>query len=48
MFALLLAAAIGAVVVYYSASRPYQGFQKPVILDFPKGTSTRSMGVQLA
>jgi UPF0755 protein len=48
MFALLLAAVIGAGVVYYSVSRPYQGFQKPVILDFPKGTSTRSMSVQLA
>ena len=48
IFALLLAAVIGAGVVYYSVSRPYQGFQKPVILDFPKGTSTRSMAVQLA
>jgi UPF0755 protein len=48
MFALLLVAVIGAGVVYYSVSRPYQGFQKPVILDFPKGTSTQSMSVQLA
>jgi UPF0755 protein len=48
MLGLLLAAMIGTGVVYYSVSRPYQGFQKPVILDFPKGTSTRSMGAQLA
>ena len=48
MFALVLVAALAAGVVYYSASRPYQGFQKPVILDFPKGTSTQSMSAQLA
>ena len=48
MFALLLVAALAAGVVYYSVSRPYQGFQKPVILDFPKGTSTQSMSAQLA
>jgi UPF0755 protein len=48
ILALLLAAVIGAGVVYYSVSRPYQGFQKSVILDFPKGTSTRSMSAQLA
>jgi UPF0755 protein len=48
MFALLLVAAIGLGALYYSVSRPYQGFQKPVILDFPRGTSTQSMSAQLA
>jgi UPF0755 protein len=48
MFALFLVAVIGAVAAYYSVSRTYQGFQKPVILDFPKGTSTQSMSAQLA
>lgn len=47
VFLLLLGAAIAAGVVYYSVSRPYQGFQKPVILDFPKGTSTQAMSAQL-
>ena len=45
---ILVLAAGGAAFVYYSAGRPYQGFNKPVILDFPKGTSSRSMGAQLA
>jgi UPF0755 protein len=48
MFALLLVAAIAFAAVFFSVSRPYQGFQKPVILDFPKGTSTQSMSAQLA
>jgi UPF0755 protein len=48
MFALVLVAALAAGVVYYSVSRPYQGFQKPVVLDFPKGTSTESMSALLA
>jgi UPF0755 protein len=48
MFLLLLLAAIAAGLAYYSVARPYQGFQKPVILDFPKGTSTQAMGGQLA
>jgi UPF0755 protein len=48
VFAVALLAALGAGLVYYSVSRPYQGFQKPVILDFPKGTSTQSMSAQLA
>jgi len=44
----LIAVAIAAGVVYYSVARPYQGFQQPVILDFPHGTSTQAMGAQLA
>ncbi len=47
MLVLLLLAAAGVGVVYYSVSLPYQGFQKPVILDFPKGTSTRAMAAEL-
>jgi UPF0755 protein len=47
LFALLLGVVIAAGVVYYSVSSSYQGFQKPVILDFPKGTSTQSMSAQL-
>lgn len=43
---LLALAAFGAAFIL--AARPYQGFQKPVILDFPKGTSTQSMSAQLA
>ena len=46
--ALLIAGLAGAGLIYYSVSRPYQGFQKPVILDFPKGTNTRAMAEQLA
>lgn len=47
----LLAGAAG--FVYFSIARPYQGFQKsgfqkPVVLDFPMGTSTRAMAAQLA
>ncbi len=48
IFLLLLLAAVAAGLAYYSISQPYQGFQKPVILDFPKGTSTQAMGEQLA
>jgi cell division protein YceG involved in septum cleavage len=46
IFALLLVVVIAG-LAYYSVSSPYQGFQKPVILDFPKGTSTQSMSAQL-
>ena len=45
---LILAGAGAAALVYYSLKRPYQGFEKPVILDFPKGTTTRGMADQLA
>ena len=48
ILALVLLAVFGAGVAYYLAARPYRGFQKPVILDFPKGTSTQSMSAQLA
>ncbi|HEV2690084.1 MAG TPA: endolytic transglycosylase MltG [Bryobacteraceae bacterium] len=46
LFVLLLAAAgAGA---YWLLNQPYQGFTQPVVLEFPKGTSTASMGKQLA
>jgi UPF0755 protein len=48
IFALLLLLLLAAGVAYFLATRPYQGFQKPVILDFPKGTSTQAMSAQLA
>ena len=47
-FTLLLLVVLAGGVAYFLAARPYQGFQKPVILDFPKGTSTQSMSAQLA
>jgi len=45
---LIVLLAGGAATAYVLLNRPYQGFDKPVILDFPKGTSTASMGRQLA
>ena len=45
---LMLAGAAAAALIYYSIRRPFQGFEKPVILDFPKGTTTRGMADQLA
>jgi UPF0755 protein len=45
---LLVLAMIVAGAAYFSLSTPYQAFTQPVILEFPKGTSTQSMGQQLA
>lgn len=45
-FVLLLALCAGA--AYYSVTRPYRGFDKTVLLDFPKGAGTLAMGAQLA
>jgi UPF0755 protein len=47
-FALALLAAVGAGLAYVSLKTAYQGFGAPVIVDFPKGTSTRSMADELA
>ena len=44
----ILVAAIGGGAAYWTLSSPYQGFSKPVILDFPKGTGAPAMGAQLA
>jgi len=48
LFALVLFAAIVAGSAYLSLNASYQGFREPVILDFPKGTSTEEMANQLA
>ncbi len=48
MLVVIVLAGAGGVLAYFEVTRPYQGFQKLVILDFPKGTSTRSMAKQLA
>ena len=48
IFTLLLLVLLAAGAAYFLAARPYQGFQKQVILDFPKGTSTQSMSARLA
>src|SRR5260370_30015563 len=45
---LLVLAMIVAGAAYISLTTPYQAFTQPVILEFPKGTSTQSMGQQLA
>jgi UPF0755 protein len=46
--AILLLALLAAAVGYMSLHAAYQGFHEPVILDFPKGTSTQEMAQQLA
>src|ERR1700689_3663040 len=46
--ALLFLALLAAAIAYMSLSATYQGFREPVILDFPKGTSTRAMAQELA
>jgi UPF0755 protein len=49
---ILLVLALLAVIVaggaYATLYAPYQGFREPVILDFPKGTSTQAMAEELA
>jgi len=44
----VLLAAGGAAAFYFSLGQRYQGFSEPVILEFPKGTSTSGMAVELA
>src|SRR5579862_1248194 len=48
IFALLCLAALAVGLAYTSLYANYQGFHQPVILDFPKGTSTQSMAGELA
>jgi UPF0755 protein len=48
IFALVLLAVLGAGLAYVSLYATYQGFHQPVILDFPKGTSTPAMAEELA
>ena len=47
---LLLAVVIVAACagIYLLLDQPYQAFSQPVVLEFPKGTSTAAMGSQLA
>jgi UPF0755 protein len=48
LLAVLFVAFIAAALAYGSLKATYQGFHEPVILDFPKGTSTRAIADQLA
>jgi UPF0755 protein len=48
LFALPLLALIATGIAYLSLNSTYQGFREPVILDFPKGTSTQAMAGELA
>ena len=48
VFALVLLAVLGGGLAYLSLYATYQGFHQPVILDFPKGTSTQAMANELA
>ncbi len=48
LFALVLLACIASGLAYLSLNATYQGFHEPVILDFPKGTSTQAMAEELA
>jgi UPF0755 protein len=48
VFIIALLGAIAAGLAYASLFATYQGFHEPVILDFPKGTTTRGMAGQLA
>jgi UPF0755 protein len=48
LLVLVLLAAIAAGLAYLSLYATYQGFREPVIVDFPKGTSTQAMADELA
>jgi UPF0755 protein len=48
LLAVIILGGITAGLAYLSLEVTYQGFRDPVILDFPKGTSTRAMAEQLA
>jgi UPF0755 protein len=45
---LLVLAIIGGGAAYFLLTAPYKAFAQAVVLEFPKGTSTRSMGQKLA
>ena len=45
---LVLIVALGSGAAYLSLTLPYRGFSKPVILDFPRGTTTSQMANELA
>jgi UPF0755 protein len=42
---LVIAAGAG---LYFSLTRPYQGFSDPVMIEFPKGTSSSALATELA
>jgi UPF0755 protein len=46
--AILLILVVGTGLAYVSLRSVYQGFEKPVILDFPKGTGTAVIAAELA
>jgi len=49
ILAVLLLAALGAAAwAWWELDQPYRGFEQPVTIEFPKGTSTMRMGAQLA
>jgi UPF0755 protein len=48
LFAFVFLALIAVGLAYVSLKTTYQGFREPVILDFPKGTSTQAMAEELA
>ncbi len=47
LLALLVAAGLLLSYVLYQVSRPYRGWQQPVLVDIPPGTSTRAIAAQL-
>jgi UPF0755 protein len=46
LFAVVLM--VGAAALYISLMRPYQGFSDPVMIEFPKGTSSSALATKLA
>jgi UPF0755 protein len=48
LLAVIILGGIAAGLAYLSLNVTFQGFREPVILDFPKGTSTQAMAEQLA
>ena len=48
LVAIVILIALGAGAAYLSLTLRYRSFSKPVILDFPRGTSTAEMAKQLA
>jgi len=48
LLGIVLLIALGGGAAYVSLTLPYRGFSKPVILDFPRGTSTAEMASELA
>jgi UPF0755 protein len=47
LLVLVILALLGGGAAFVSVYAPYQGFREPVIVEFPKGTSTQAMAAQL-